>query len=240
MSVIYGCPVISSRAAWVSSPFGVRTDPVTGKAGAAHYGIDLQDAISWGIVDILPLAPGKVTEVRGDCTWSWAITKSLDKVPVRDYSGNYVVIDHGGGFSTVYKHLSEVFVYTGQTVRKGESIGKMGTTGYSTGVHLHFEMRENGAAFDPAPFLKQQKFLPGAAADSGTDSGLSLKAGADSVPSKWAEDALRWALDSKLIFGDEIGDLRLREPCTREMALVFLYRMWLMSKDTSQYPAQPD
>lgn len=72
------------------------------------------------------------------------------------WSGGYgqlVVLDHGGGLSTAYAHLSSIAVTTGQTVPQGSSVGGMGTTGNSTGVHLHFEVRVNGAATNPLGYL---------------------------------------------------------------------------------------
>jgi len=68
--------------------------------------------------------------------------------------GNRVMIDHGNGFVTLYAHLSRIYVSVGQTVKKGDQLGKMGTTGRSTGIHLHFEIHKNGIAQDPLSFLK--------------------------------------------------------------------------------------
>jgi len=67
--------------------------------------------------------------------------------------GNYVIIVHGGGFVTLYGHLSSASVSAGQTVTAGQPIGVEGTTGASTGVHLHFEVRLNGTPIDPSPYL---------------------------------------------------------------------------------------
>lgn len=67
--------------------------------------------------------------------------------------GNYILIDHGGGMATGYGHLSQIFVSAGQKVQKGQAIGAVGSTGMSTGPHLHFEVRINGKATDPAAYL---------------------------------------------------------------------------------------
>lgn len=69
--------------------------------------------------------------------------------------GNYVVIDHGDGVSTVYAHCSKLTVSKGDTVKKGDKIGEVGTTGNSTGNHLHFEFRLNGKFIDPFTYIKK-------------------------------------------------------------------------------------
>lgn len=67
--------------------------------------------------------------------------------------GKMVIIDHGGGISTLYAHGSEILVQVGQTVKRGESVLKVGSTGYSTGAHAHFEVRINGIVTDPMPYI---------------------------------------------------------------------------------------
>lgn len=76
--------------------------------------------------------------------------------------GNYVVIDHGDGVSTVYAHASKLLVKKGDTVKKGDIIAKVGTTGNSTGYHLHFEFRQNGKYTDPFGFIKNPPITVGA------------------------------------------------------------------------------
>jgi murein DD-endopeptidase MepM/ murein hydrolase activator NlpD len=117
----------------MSSPFGVRLDPFLGKA-AMHTGIDLR---------------GEVGEpVR-------ATADGVVKLAGREGGyGNMVEIDHGNGFATRYGHLSQIDVKVGQKVRIGETVGKIGSTGRSTGPHLHYETRINGEAVDPQKFLR--------------------------------------------------------------------------------------
>ncbi len=67
--------------------------------------------------------------------------------------GNLVVLDHGNGLATAYAHCSAILVGVGQTVAQGETIALVGSTGHSTGPHLHFEVRVNGVAVDPLLYL---------------------------------------------------------------------------------------
>ena len=67
--------------------------------------------------------------------------------------GNYVVINHGNGITTLYAHMSKILTTKGATVSAGQQIGKVGSTGYSTGNHLHFEVRQNGSYQDAGRIL---------------------------------------------------------------------------------------
>jgi murein DD-endopeptidase MepM/ murein hydrolase activator NlpD len=68
--------------------------------------------------------------------------------------GNYAIVDHGNGFTTLYAHLSTIFVQPGATVSRGQQLGTMGNTGNSTGPHLHFEIRYNGVPYNPTGYLR--------------------------------------------------------------------------------------
>lgn len=103
--------------------------------GGNHYGIDVGNA-GIGGKNIYAAQGGTVITAYGDGGWHGGF-------------GNYIIIDHGGGLSTVYAHCSAVTVSVGQTVSKGDVIGYVGTTGWSTGNHLHFETRVNGTAVNP-------------------------------------------------------------------------------------------
>lgn len=100
-----------------------------------HYGIDVGNA-GIGGKNIYAAQGGTVITAFNDGEWHGGF-------------GNYIIIDHGGGLSTVYAHCSSVTVTVGQQVNKGDVIGYVGTTGWSTGNHLHFETRVNGTAVDP-------------------------------------------------------------------------------------------
>jgi murein DD-endopeptidase MepM/ murein hydrolase activator NlpD len=115
-----------------SSPFGVRMDPIVHEA-AMHTGIDFRGDVG---DPIRATAAGTVT-IAG---WSGGY-------------GNMVEIDHGNGLATRYGHLSEIAVDVGDSVRSGEVVGKLGSTGRSTGPHLHYEVRVKGEPVDPQKFL---------------------------------------------------------------------------------------
>jgi murein DD-endopeptidase MepM/ murein hydrolase activator NlpD len=117
----------------MSSPFGVRSDPFLGRP-AMHTGIDLRGDLG---EPVHATATGTVT-VAG---WEGGY-------------GKMVEIDHGNGLATRYGHLSEIDVKVGQRVRIGEVVGKIGSTGRSTGTHLHYETRVRDEPVDPQKYLR--------------------------------------------------------------------------------------
>jgi len=117
---------------WLSSYFGLRTDPFTGRR-VHHSGIDFAGKLG---SDIVSVAAGVVT-YSGK----------------RSGYGNLVEVNHGNGYVTRYGHCKENLVRVGQTIKKGQVIAKMGTTGRSTGPHVHFEVMRNGRHVDPKRYI---------------------------------------------------------------------------------------
>ena len=126
----------------MTSTFGYRTDPFLGRP-ALHSGVDLRE--EWG-TQVHATAAGVVTTAG----------------PSGGY-GNMVEVDHGGGLSTRYGHLSAISVSPGQQVSPGAVLGRVGSTGRSTGPHLHYEVRIDGEAVDPSRFLRAATALNGVA-----------------------------------------------------------------------------
>lgn len=122
-----------------SSGYGLRADPIHG-GSVNHPGFDL--AASSG-TEVAAAAGGTVVHAG----------------PAGTY-GNLVTVRHDNGFETRYAHLSEVDVKVGDVVQPGAELGKVGSTGHSTGPHLHFEVRRDGVPIDPAPFLPLNRSGP--------------------------------------------------------------------------------
>jgi len=131
-SVLASTPSIWPTNGWPSSGLGWRLDPFTGKQ-AYHSGLDI--AAAYGNPVVAP-ADGYV------------ISTSFDK-----YYGNNIKINHGGGITTLFGHLSKIGVKPGQRVKRGDEIGKVGNTGRSLGTHLHYEVRENDKLLNPMKFI---------------------------------------------------------------------------------------
>ncbi|MGB8250059.1 MAG: M23 family metallopeptidase [Azonexus sp.] len=122
------------KEAFLGSPFGHRSDPIVGQR-AMHEGIDFNAEAGTPVV---AAADGVVLSA------GWQ----------SDF-GNMIEVDHGDGLTTRYAHLSRMNAKAGSLVKRGERIGAVGSTGRSTGSHLHFEVRMLGVAQNPASFLKQ-------------------------------------------------------------------------------------
>lgn len=119
----------------ITSNFGTRKDPFTGKP-KKHRGIDFAGKIG---TELLAVAPGRVVSAGERVGY-----------------GTTVEIDHGLGFTTLYAHLSQILVSRGNWVRPGTVIGLAGSSGRSTGPHLHYEIRYKGSPFDPTKFVKEE------------------------------------------------------------------------------------
>lgn len=116
----------------ISSKYGMRYHPILHYT-KLHTGVDIS----------APMGANFIAANDGIVT----------KASYNGAYGNMVIIDHGGGVSTLYAHGSEILVQVGQTVKRGEAVLKVGSTGYSTGPHAHFEVRLNGVVTDPMPYI---------------------------------------------------------------------------------------
>lgn len=124
---IWPCDLSVKR---ISSTYGYRTYYIYGKKVTDfHRGIDIPSAVG---TDIYAAQTGKVVVAERHSSY-----------------GNYIVVDHGGGISTLYAHCSKLLVKVGDTVKQGDHIAEMGATGNVTGPHLHFEVRVDGKIQDP-------------------------------------------------------------------------------------------
>ena len=130
-SFIWPLPKTSKK---ITCQYGYRTHPVTGVKNSFHTGVDIGNAPTG--TDIYAVKSGKVITAG----WNTAY-------------GNRVIIDHGNGITTMYAHASKLLVKVGDTVTQGQVIAKVGSTGYSTGPHLHFEVRKDGASQNPKNYI---------------------------------------------------------------------------------------
>ena len=121
-----------AKGGWFSSLFGYRTDPISGKK-EFHPGVDLAGSAGMAITSI----------ASGIVTWSG---------PNQGY-GNLVEISHGNGYVTRYAHNRENLVTVGERVEKGQMVAIMGSTGRSTGTHVHFEVIKNGRHLNPRSYI---------------------------------------------------------------------------------------
>ncbi|MFB6356372.1 MAG: M23 family metallopeptidase [bacterium] len=126
-------PMLWPVEGWMSSPYGMRKDPMGGKGKNFHEGIDIA---AWHGSPVRAPADGKVT-FSG---WKSGYGQSL-------------TIRHEYGYKTLFGHLSKRLVSKGQRVKKGTPIGRVGNTGHSTGSHVHYEVQVNGKHINPWPYL---------------------------------------------------------------------------------------
>ncbi len=123
---------------YISSGYGRRW-------GKLHKGIDIAGSGIKG-EEITAANSGTVIKVVNDCKHNYGKKKSCG---CGSGYGRYVIVDHGGGYTTLYAHATDIIVKEGQNVSTGDVLGYVGSTGYSTGWHLHFEIRIDGTAKDP-------------------------------------------------------------------------------------------
>ena len=125
---------------YVSSGYGMRFHPIF-QENRMHYGIDIGGTAGQKIV---AAAAGTVSVATNNSSY-----------------GNYVMINHGNGTATLYAHMESLAVSAGQTVSQGDTVGYCGSTGWSTGPHLHFEIRVNGATTDPLAYYSAGAYVKG-------------------------------------------------------------------------------
>lgn len=191
----------------VASPFGWRMDPITGEEHSWHGGVDLvsEDRNVRAVIGGTVLRSRRAPDLGdGDRTWEW---------------GNYVSVAGDDGFVIYYCHLATRAVEAGQRVSAGQVLGIEGTTGRSTGIHLHFELRDyNAQQTDPCDYL-----------------GIPNQAGFVWTPEPerepweeqahdWSRDAVEWCISRGILKGDGQGNYRLGDPVTREELCVMLWR----------------
>ncbi len=184
----------------VASPFGERVDPISGESGVFHSGVDLVGETK----NIISVTDGTVLRSRlvtdtSNRTWEW---------------GNYISILTSGGHVIYYCHLAERYVSAGDCIKAGQVIGLEGSTGRSTGSHLHFEVRLSNTPIDPCEYL-----------------GIANTVGyAVTKKPRWSDEAIAWAKENGIMQGNENGDMMPEKSCTREEAAAMRYRMYRMIK----------
>ena len=127
-------PVGWPTEGYLTDGFGYRRNPFGGGGGESHEGQDI--AAAWG-TPVRSTADGLVVYAASRAGY-----------------GNIVVVFHGNGITTRYGHMSQITVEPGQRIRRGDEIGKVGSTGRSTGPHCHYEVRQNDVPLDPSKFMQ--------------------------------------------------------------------------------------
>lgn len=136
-AVLNATPSLVPIAGWISSGFGYRRNPYDGSY-KLHAGVDIA------------ADPG--TPVRAPADGSVIFSG------YREGYGKCVVVDHGYGIRTLFAHSSKLYVTTGARVKRGEMVAQVGSTGHSTGPHLHYEVRKNGVPVNPTTFFSRPRF----------------------------------------------------------------------------------
>ncbi|MFT3977443.1 MAG: M23 family metallopeptidase [Sphingomonas bacterium] len=167
LSIPLDRPVDSFR---YTSPFGIRSDPFRGSQ-SFHSGVDLAAPV------------GTPVHATGDAT--------VGRAGVAAGYGNLVTLEHGGGIETRYGHLSRILVKAGQRVRRGDVIGLVGSTGRSTGSHLHYEVRLADQAINPLAFMAPGDERIALNETVGTRAGSALAMGGPQAAGKCAARAAR-------------------------------------------------
>lgn len=190
----------------IASGYGYRTDPIKGEY-SFHSGLDL---VSLESKNVICVEGGVVLRSR-------IVTDPTNKT---SEWGNYISIQSNENKIYYYCHLSERLVSAGDKVNAGDVIGIEGSTGRSTGSHLHFEVRINSTPTDPSPLLD-----------------IPNQVGYIFTPEKnlihdWARDGVEWAKENGILLGDGQGNLRLGDPVTREECAVLLNRLYKMINET--------
>jgi murein DD-endopeptidase MepM/ murein hydrolase activator NlpD len=138
LDTIQNVPLGAPVPGVLTSRFGRRIDPINGES-AYHRGVDIRGRMG---SDVKATAAGSV------------IVQSYDKV-----RGRHIVLDHGNGFRTKYAHLKKSLVQKGDTVQRGEVIGLVGSSGRSTGPHVHYEIQYNDKIVNPTKFVRIARYL---------------------------------------------------------------------------------
>ena len=147
--------------------WNLRTDPITGAAGAVHNGIDLPFAAD---APLIAMAPGRVVSVGNE---------------PKGY-GNFVDVMHEDGTLGRYAHANAIHAAVGDRIAQGDSLGLVGATGRATGPHIHFELRQGGAAVDPRAFVAQSRGMRAPAADNQTSGADNMATNQPPNPGNYA------------------------------------------------------
>ena len=210
------CPVFQGKDGFlVTSPFGYRINPISG-IGEGHKGIDITRWTGYSNVGtIVAFADGKVIGVKNSVI-------GIDTVNAYNSEGNYVIIQHKNGYVTKYFHLKKdsIIVNEGQEVKEGQILAEMGTTGNSTGCHLHFQIEYNGNPLDGLPFLLGQ---------------IKIEGQKDYKPwinqaSEWFRNDVNWAVENGIIQGNGNGNYGLKDKITKEQMAAMLHRLYELIK----------